>query len=173
MKLLRLSLFFLSISVTGLAQDRFEAGGHIGYAGFAEVSTTGGRPLWGAHAGVRLGDTRSLLFEYTQFRYSGIAGFQQNHNYMGLALHTEPRPWNRVRVWASLGGGAGVRTRNQSGLAPVRSRDSRTFVAANAGVGVAFDVGERGFVRTGVRAFVWGPGAGIGLAPVLSAGIRF
>jgi hypothetical protein len=173
MKLFRFAALALGLCVAAAAQDRFEAGGHFGYGGFLEDENTGGRALWGGHAGVRIGDTRSLLFEYTQFRRSGDFGYRQRHNFAGIALHTEPRPWNRVRVWTSLGAGAGVRTRSYEGDRFRAASDSRTFVAAHLGVGVAIDVGERVFVRPGVRAYVWAPGVALGLAPVITAGWRF
>jgi len=173
MRLLPLPLLALACTLVLPAQERFEAGGHFGYGGFLEDDNSGGRPLIGGHLGIRLGDTRSLLFEYTQFRRSGDFGFRQRHNLFGIVLHTEPRPWNRVRVWTSLGAGAGVRNRSYSGNRFASPNDSRTFIAAHVGVGVAFDVGERGFVRPGLRAYVWAPGVAIGLAPVISAGFRF
>jgi hypothetical protein len=173
MKILRVGLLICCLCGAAVGQDRFEAGGHLGYGGFLEDENSGKRPLVGGHVGVRIGETRSLLFEYTQFRRSGDFGYRQRHNFFGLALHTEPRPWDRVRVWTSLGAGAGVRKRDYAGDRFSMASDSKTFVAAHFGVGMAIDVGSRGFIRPGVRAYVWAPGVALGLAPVITAGFRF
>lgn len=155
------------------AQERFEAGGQFGYGGFLEDEHTGGRALAGGHFGVRLNDSRSLLFDYTQIRYSRGPAYRQRNHLFGLTLHTEPRPWNRLRGWADLGAGAGVRTRRYRGREPGWINRSQSFAGVHAGVGVAFDLGERFFVRPGVRAYLWAPSVTLGLAPVITAGFRF
>lgn len=173
---MRLFLIFtlgLLVVMQAAAQERFEAGGQFGYGGFLEDDHSGGRALMGGHLGVRLSTSRSLLFDYTQFRYSRGSAYRQRHHLFGLSLHTEPRPWNRVRGWADLGAGAGVRTRRYRGREPGWINQSQTFVAAHVGVGVAFDVTERVFIRPGVRAYLWAPSVALGLAPVITAGFRF
>jgi hypothetical protein len=172
MTLLRLAALSLAAAATLIAQDRFEAGGQFGYGGFLEDDNTGGRALIGGHFGIRLNDTRSLLVEYTQLRRSGDFGYRQRHNLFGLTLHTERRPWNAVRIWTDLGAGGGVRTRDYSDIPQLEGR-SQAFAGVYGGVGVAFDVGERVFVRPGVRAYFWGPSVAIGLAPIITVGYRF
>lgn len=178
---MRLSLIFM-LGLLGLlgvppaaAQERFEVGGQFGYGAFLEDDSSGARPLAGGHFGFRMNDKHSLLLEYTQFRRNNDFGHRLRHNLFGVTLHTEPRPWNRVRVWSDLGAGAGVRTeRYEARLeVPAFSAPSQTFVAVYGGAGVAFDVGERGFIRAGVRAYLWVPIVAIGLAPLITAGFRF
>lgn len=175
---MRLFLIFM-LGMLGVmqaaAQERFEAGGHVGYGGFLEDDNSGARPLVGGHFGFRMTDTHSLLLEYTQFRRNNDFGYRLRHNLFGLTLHTEPRPWNRVRVWSDLGAGAGVRTERYEARpeVPAFSNPSKTFVAVYGGVGVAFDIGARGFIRPGVRAYLWAPSVALGLAPVITAGFTF
>lgn len=175
---MKLCLVFL-LGMLGVAQvaaqERFEAGGQFGYGGFLEDGNSGARTLAGGHVGFRLNDSRSLLLEYTQFRRNSDFGHRLRHHFFGITLHTEPRPWNRVRVWSDLGAGAGVRTERYEARfdAPAFASPSRTFVGVYGGVGVAFDVGERGFIRPGVRAYLWAPSVTLGLAPVITAGVRF
>lgn len=178
MRLLCLTLLALTSAHLLPAQERFEAGGHFGYAGFLEDDTSGGRALWGGHFGFRLSESRRLLVEYTQVRHAGDFGYRQQHNFFGLTLHTEPRPWNRVRFWADLGAGAGVLSQKYEGLVlppnvPPPSTYNRNFGGVYAGAGIAIDVGERAFIRPGLRAYLWGPGIALGLAPAVSVGFRF
>lgn len=157
------------------AQERFEAGGLLGRGGFLEDDNSGARALAGGHIGVRLTDSRSLLLEYTQFGRSSDFGFRQRHHLFGLTLHTEPRPWNRVRFFSDIGAGGGVRTQRYEARpgVPEVSLPSKGFIGVYAGAGVAIDIGERVFIRPGVRAYLWAPTVALGLAPLITAGFRF
>lgn len=162
------SLILLFILVLpGLAQSRFEVSALGGYGGFLEDDNSGGRPVWGLGAGVKVGRINTILGEFTQFRRDAGQGAKSRHDFYSVTLHAEPGS-GRVRPFFEIGAGAGYKEYTASFF-----KSSGSFGGLVAGAGATIDATDRVFIRPHVRAYLWGPGVVLGVAPALSVGWRF